>query len=317
MKRRLAVAGLAIAGAAVPAAAGRPSSTARIELGRRLFYDADPSIDGTLSCAGYHEQRRGLSDGNSTHPGVRGSVGRRNVPGLANVGDFSVLTWADPDQTSLEGQIATPIFGEHPVEMGMRGQSDEIVRRLSADACYRQMFAAAFPADREAIRFDNVELAIAAFERTFVSKDSPYDRFQRGERLALGADARAGLNLFRRKGYARCHAGPDFTDGRFHAVAPTTGDDPGLAEKTGLEHDRGAFRTPSLRNVGVTGPYLHDGSKATVTGAIAAHSPAASVVSAEEAGLIVEFLGALTDEPFLRRASLALPRMVCGAARLR
>src|ERR1700742_680578 len=117
----VAIALLALAGiAAAPAA--DPARAARIELGRRLFYDADLSLDGTTSCGTCHEQRRGFSDGNATHDGVTGQAGRRNVPGLANVAHFTAFTWADPTLTSLEAQTAVPLAGVHPVEMGMAGQ---------------------------------------------------------------------------------------------------------------------------------------------------------------------------------------------------
>lgn len=106
---------------AAPQVVARSRHDARVELGRRLFYDADLSRDGTMSCATCHEQRHGFADGNRVHPGVTDEPGRRNVPGLANVGHFSPLTWADPRQTTLERQAAVPVFGTHPVEMGMAG----------------------------------------------------------------------------------------------------------------------------------------------------------------------------------------------------
>ncbi len=110
-------------------------SAIKVELGRRLFYDADLSVDGTLSCASCHEQRRAFAEGNATHPGVRGALGRRNVMSLTNVGYLAPLTWADPGQIHLEGQVLAPVTGEHPVEMGMHGQEAEIARRLASDAC--------------------------------------------------------------------------------------------------------------------------------------------------------------------------------------
>ncbi len=300
-----------------PVPADNPMSAGKVELGRRLFYDADLSIDGTLSCAGCHGQHRGFTEGNATHPGVRGAPGRRNVPGLANVGYFRTLTWADPDATSLERQFATPVFGEHPVEMGMQGQAGEIVRRLSADACYRRMFAEAFPGAAEAVSVPNTAKAIAAFERTLISRDAPYDRYRRGDRGALSPLQRAGERTFAQKGCGACHSGPDLTDGRYHAIAAPVGDDLGLMEKTGAPGDRGAFRTPSLRNVAATEPYLHNGAARTTAFAILSHERAAANLTQDDAQSIAAFLESLTDRRFLEDPRFALPRTACGVARQR
>lgn len=298
-----------------PVPADNPMSAAKVELGRRLFYDADLSIDGTLSCASCHEQHRGFAEGNATHPGVKGALGRRNVPGLANVGYLSPLTWADPSQVSLETQVATPVTGEHPVEMGMRGQEPELVRRLAADSCYRQMFLAAFPNAKGEISFDTTSKAIAAFERTMLSWDTPYDRFQRGQRSALSEDAQRGEALFRSKGCASCHAGRDFSDGRFHVIAISPSPDEGAFEKTGDPKQRGAFRTPSLRNIELTGPYLHDGSAKTIRFALFSHEVAAEAVSQDDATAIEAFLTSLTDRRFVSDKRFALPTVLCGKPR--
>jgi cytochrome c peroxidase len=130
-----------------PVPADNPMSVAKVELGRRLFYEADLSADGTLACAGCHEQHHGFTDRNRSHPGVTGEPGRRNVMGLTNVAYLTPLTFADDRQASLEAQLSVPLFGTHPVEMGMAGKQAEIPRRLGASACYRRLFAAAFPGD--------------------------------------------------------------------------------------------------------------------------------------------------------------------------
>jgi cytochrome c peroxidase len=229
--------------------------------------------------------------------------------GLANVGYFGPLTWADPAQTSLEAQVAVPVTGEHPVEMGMHGQEAEIVRRLSADACYRTMFAAAFPETHGEISFPATAKAIAAFERTMVSWDTPYDR------RALEEEALRGEAVFRARGCAGCHAGWNFTDGRFHVLAEPRGEDQGVVEKTGRVGDRGAFRTPGLRNVELTGPWLHDGSARTLGAAMLAHGDAAprpdDLVSLEA------FLSGLTDVAFTKDPRFSLPTETCGKPRSR
>ena len=298
-----------------PVPADNPMSKAKVELGRRLFYDADLSVDGTLSCAACHEQHRAFTEGNATHPGVKGAPGRRTVPGLANVGYLAPLTWADPAQTTLERQVATPVTGEHPVEMGMHGQEAEIVRRLAADACYREMFAAAFPETKGEISFAATAKAISAFERTLLAWNSPYDRYRRGDRRALSGQARRGEALFRSQGCDGCHSGPQLSDGRFHAIATSRGDDQGLAEASGRAADRGLFRTPSLRNVELTGPYLHDGSARTIPAAIMAHAVAANALTQDDAVTIEGFLFGLTDRSFVTNPAHALPRRFCGKPR--
>jgi cytochrome c peroxidase len=144
-----------LAACALLLGAAAPEPQARFELGRRLFYDADLSRDGTVACATCHVQRHAFADSVCTHPGVDDTPGRRNVPGLANVAHFSPLTWADPRQTTLEAQLLVPVFGTHPVEMGMAigGGEAEIARRLARDPCYRQMFAAAFPGEAQPLDF--------------------------------------------------------------------------------------------------------------------------------------------------------------------
>jgi cytochrome c peroxidase len=311
-----------------PLPAGNGMTQAKIELGRRLFYDADLSRDGTLSCGTCHEQRRAFTEGNATHPGVGGARGRRNVMALANVAWFSPLTWADPVQRDLETQVHVPLMGDHPVEMGMAGHDQELVQRLSADDCYRQMFAAAFPGS--GIDVANVSRALAAFERTLVSYDAPYDRFRRGDAKALTPQAREGARLFQSLGCAGCHAGTNFTDLSFHHIGlydvdgkggyPDT--DHGLREISGKAQDEGAFRTPSLRNVALTAPYMHDGSVKTLDAAIAAHFAGANplrdkqlggvTVTPAQSARLVDFLAALTDQGFVTNPDLALPPTACG-----
>lgn len=277
---------------------------ARVSLGRRLFYDADLSRDGTMSCATCHEQRHGFSDGNRVHPGVTDEPGRRNVPGLANVARFSPLTWADPRQTTLEKQAAVPVFGTHPVEMGMAGMQEEIPKRLGRDPCYRQMFAAAFPGHDQKLDFAKISRALADFERSLISRDAPFDRHR------LSSEATAGWAAFHRS-CASCHKGPDFTDMTFHRLSPPdpAAPDQGLFETTGRQADRGRIRTPSLRNVAVTGPYWHDGSAPTLDDAIRRHG---LNLTPDKTRAIKVFLNALTDDKFLNNQDFSLPQTACG-----
>jgi len=299
-----------------PVPADNPMSAAKVELGHRLFYDADLSINGTMSCATCHEQRHAFTDTNATRPGVHGDPGRRNIQALANVAYFRSITWADPRAATLEQQMRIPVLGLNPVEMGMAGQEAELARRLSADACYREMFARAFPETGGRIDLDNVGKALAAFQRTMLAFDTPWDR----DPTALPAAAQYGEALFRsaRLNCASCHAGPHFTDaerpGAYHRLPGMSDADAGLSEVTSRPEDRGRFRTPSLRNVAETAPYLHDGSARTLEAAIQRHyvsgDPAAPT-PAETADLVA-FLTALTDLGFLKDPRFALPQTACG-----
>lgn len=279
-------------------------SAAKVELGRRLFHDADLSINGTMSCATCHEQKHAFADGNATHPGATGEPGRRNVPGLANVGWLSPLTFADPEAVTLEQQARTPVLGTHPVEMGMAGQEAAIAQRLGQDACYRSMFRRAFPETGGQIDFANVARALASFQRTFVSFGSPYNR------AALSQRAQAGNALFNRD-CAACHSGPLFTDLKTHRLEPVdaAAKDQGLFERTGIESDRGRFRTPSLRNVALTGPWWHDGSARTLEQAINRHG---RTYDPDKMAELLAFLNALSDTEFTTREELTMPDRACG-----
>ncbi|MEH0197008.1 cytochrome c peroxidase [Caulobacter sp. CCNWLY153] len=296
-----------------PVPIDNPMSQAKVELGRKLFYDADLSIDGTMSCATCHEQRRGFTDSNRTHPGVHGDPGKRNVQTLANAGYFRALTWGDPGVKTLEAQALIPIAGTRPVEMGFAGQEAVLAARLAGQACYRRMFGEAFPEVGGEVSMVTIAKALAAFQRTLVSFDSPYDRRRRGEAVAVSAEAERGERLFK-AGCASCHAGPLFTDAdkaRFHRIdAPFAGDQ-GLGDVTGEAADAGRFRTPSLRNAALSAPYLHDGSAPTLETAIRRHRVAMRLGDRQVAEL-VEFLGTLTDETFVTDPRFSLPKPGCG-----
>ena len=299
-----------------PVSADNPMSQAKVDLGRRLFYDADLSLDGTMACANCHGQHNGFADSIPTRAGVHGDPGLRNAPGLANIAYLSPLNWADPGVATLEQQAHVPLFGESPVEMGMTGQDAELARRLSGNDCYIAMFRAAFPETQGRIDTEAVTKALAAFQRGMISFDSPADRYARGERSALSPAARRGEAVFRAN-CASCHSGDNFTDGLFHAIAPAVQDnrDPGLATATGDQADRGRFRTPSLRNVALTPPYMHDGSAETLAEAIARHShavPRAAMLASSDGGQdLIAFLDALTDRGFVNDPALSYPDGIC------
>lgn len=286
--------------------ADNPSSPIKIELGRRLFYDADLSINGTMACATCHEQHRGFADGNRTHPGALDHPGKRNVPGLQNVALLRHFTWASRATTDLEHQARTPLLGEHPIEMGMK--EAVLAPRLKANACYTKMFTAAFPEKNGEISLTTVTQALATFERTLVSYDAPYDRAKRGG-APLSPEAEAGRAIFDGKGGCRaCHSGDNFTDDAFHALEPPAARDRGLADETGRAEDAGLFRTPGLRNAALTAPYFHDGGAPTLADALRRHK---RTLSEAETAALAAFLASLTDRSFLTDPRFAPPDEAC------
>ncbi|TNE38119.1 MAG: cytochrome-c peroxidase [Sphingomonadales bacterium] len=292
-----------------PVPADNRMSAAKVALGRRLFYEADLSVDGTMSCATCHGQRSSFTDGSITHPGVHGDPGLRNVPTLVNVAWNRPLNWADPAVKTLEQQALVPIMGDDPVEMGMKGMETEIVRRLSANSCYRSLFRAAFPEEEGLISMAAVTRALAAYERTIISFDTPWDRSRAGG-APLPEEARRGEQVFRGKGgCVRCHGGINFTDNHLHPFA-TTARDAGAMRATGRAEDRNRFRTPGLRNVALTAPYLHDGSAATLDAAIMAHGGMIRQTQAERAAIIA-FLDQLSDLAITRDPRFSVPPAEC------
>lgn len=265
--------------------ADNPMSAAKVELGRRLFYDPRLSGNGTLACAGCHLQAKAFSDRTPRSTGSAGALTHRNAPGLANVAWNATYNWANPAVVSLERQMEGPLFGDDPVEMGVNdGNRATILQRLRDEPLYPPLFAQAFPDSPEPITMASVIRAIAAFERTLLAVDSRYDRYLQG-RLQLTAAEKRGMELFfgERAECHHCHGSFNFNDQVVHAHTRevetpfhNTGlynlDDQGtypfpnrgVFELTAQAQDMGAFRAPSLRNVALTAPYFHDGSAATL-----------------------------------------------------
>lgn len=284
-----------------------PMSEVKVRLGKHLFYDNRLSLDGSVSCASCHHQSLGFSDGLTRSVGVGGSLTERNAMGLANVGYSPALTWANPHLTSLERQSLVPLFSEEPVEMGLAGQEQALFGKLQNDPLYRELFARAFPELDGRIELASITRALAAFQRTLISVDSPYDRYKYGgDQGALSDSARRGESLFfsEKAECYHCHQGFNFTDtlqtanSGFAEVAfyntglynvdgegayPAGG--AGLHALTDKASDMGKFRTQSLRNVGVTAPYFHDGSAATLDEVIAHYAVAGRTLEGANAGV--------------------------------
>jgi cytochrome c peroxidase len=267
----------------VPAA--NPMSPAKVRLGRYLFYDKRMSVNGTEACASCHRQELAFTDGRAFALGATGQQHPRSVMSLVNVAYAGVLTWSDPNLRSLEEQALIPMLSEHPVELGLRGRVNPFLSQLAADPVYRALFPKAFPGARNPFSLANLAKALAAFERTIVSARSPYDRYYfGGDSSAISDSAQRGQALFfgdQVAGCFHCHGGFNFSDAtvfegdgkraiEFHNTAlynmsvafrypwPNVG----IYQHTGRLADAGKFKTPSLRNVALTAPYMHDGSVA-------------------------------------------------------
>lgn len=254
----------------VPIPQDNPLTSETVALGKKLYFDKRLSADNTVACASCHSPERGFSDGRKTSAGVKQQTGKRNAPTVMNAA-FAPQQFWDGRAGSLEEQAAGPIA--NPIEMNL--PHAECLKRLNADAEYKALFAKAF--GEGDIAMVHVTKAIAAFERTIVSGNSPFDRYQYGgDKKALSESAARGLAIFmdRDKGNcATCHLvgaqSATFTDGLYHnlgAGLSAEGEltDLGRYEQTKQETDKGAFKTPSLRNVAQSGPYMHDGSLATL-----------------------------------------------------
>jgi len=245
---------------AMPVPADNPQDQAKIDLGHQLYFDGRLSADGTISCATCHVPKTGWANHHPTDTGIRGQVGKRNSGTIIDAGYMRYQFW-DGRAASLEEQALGPIH--NPIEMGET--LENVVRKLNAIPGYREQFRRVFGTD---VTQEGIAKAIAAFERTIVSGPSPYDRFRMGEANALGASARRGLELFNGKGHCTsCHGGPAFSDDSFHNLGvgmAAAEPDPGREAITHDRRDRGRFKTPGLRNVAETSPYLHDGSAKTL-----------------------------------------------------
>jgi len=340
--------------------ADNPMSEAKVELGRHLFYDVRLSGNETQACASCHVQSRAFSVPTVRPAGSTGEVHPRNSMSLANVAYQPILNWANPLVDNLSEQALIPLFGEDPVELGMSGREAELLQRLRDDAVYPTLFAEAFPEEEDPISIRALTDAIAAFQRTLISGDAPVDRKRRGDRDALSESAQLGEALFfsERLECFHCHGGLMFTGTSDHATksAPeiefhNTGlynidgaggypwPNTGLHEFTGRPEDMGRFKAPSLRNVELTAPYMHDGSietldevidhyaagGRTITGGANAGVGSANPfksgfvkgfsLNTEERQALIDYMLALTDSTFIANPDFANPWPVGSPAR--
>lgn len=265
--------------------ADNPMSQAKVELGRHLFYERELSENRTTACATCHLQALAFTDGKPRGIGSTGEVHPRGAQPLINVGYATTLTWQNDLLTTLEVQARVPLFGDDPVELGMRGKEVEMVERLAARSYYRDAFPAAFPEEAEPLSVKGIVYALAAFQRSIVSIDSAFDRFSRGDQSALDESQKRGRELFfsERAECFHCHGGFNFADATSHegtgfvekpfhnnALYNVDGQggypaaSRGLIDVSSRPEDMGRFKAPSLRNIALTAPYMHDGSIATL-----------------------------------------------------
>jgi cytochrome c peroxidase len=242
----------------MPVPQDNPQSAEKIALGRHLFFDGRLSADGKISCASCHDPRQAWAGHDATDTGINGRVGDRNSGTVVNSGYMTFQFW-DGRARSLEEQALGPI--QNPVEMGET--LPHVVRKLAAIPGYRRQFQSAFGTGVSA---DGIANAIAAFERTIVSEPAPFDRYLAGDKNAMSMEAIRGAELFSGKG-AACHNGPLFSDQNFHNLGVGAGaahPDVGRETVSKSQVDRGKFKTPGLRNVARSYPYMHDGKMKTL-----------------------------------------------------
>jgi cytochrome c peroxidase len=289
-----------------PVPASNPMTDAKVRLGMALYFDPRLSSDGTVSCASCHDPNAGFADPRPVSTGVGGAKGGRNAPTVLNSAHVKFQFW-DGRALDLEEQALGPI--QNPVEMQMT--MPMALDKLKSIPGYVKMFDQVFGAPPTA---EGIADAIATFERTVISTNSPYDKYIGGDPTAMSPAAIRGMELFRGKAHCQaCHSGPNFTDGRFHNLGVGYADgkfaDEGRAMVTKSPEDMGAFKTPGLRSVALTAPYLHDGSEKTLEDVIDLYDRGGVpnpnldplmlplALTAREKTELVEFMKALTGEP--------------------
>lgn len=330
-----------------------PITKEKVELGRHLFYDKRMSINNTFSCATCHEQSKAFTDGKVVAEGVLKEKHTKNSMSLTNAGYNSILTWGNPNFSKLEVQMLGPIFGENPHELGMLGKEKELLYKLNKVDKYQNLFKKAFPENDNPINLENITKAIATFERVLISFNSPYDKYKFGEdKNAISESAKKGKELFfsERLECFHCHGGFNFSDSTRHERTVFTefgfhnnglynvnskNDYPiggkGISDITLRKEDIGKFKTPTLRNIEVTAPYMHDGSINTLEEVIDHYARGGRLIkegvnagdgslninksgfvkgfdiTEEEKKNVIDFLKSLTDQEFLTNPKYSDP----------
>lgn len=294
----------------VPAPADNPTTAEKVELGKMLYFDPRFSSTGTVSCFSCHNVMEGGDDHRPTSIGVHGQAGGRNSPTVWNAAFHSVQFW-DGRAASLEEQAKGPPV--NPIEMGMENL-DATIQRISDIPGYKAYFDKVFGVDNS-ITMDNAAKAIAAYERTLITPNSPYDRYVKGEKAALNEQQVRGMETFSSVGCTICHSGanfsgptmpagqgffmkfPTFTTSKYVSQYKLM-DDTGRMQATKKEADKNMWRVPTLRNLVYTAPYMHNGSVKSLDEAVKvmAKTQLDKDITAEQVADISAFLQALTGE---------------------
>lgn len=240
--------------------ADNPMTEAKIELGKQLYFDKRLSKDNTISCASCHDPKKGWSNDEAVATGINGQKGGRSSPTIINAAYHRFQFW-DGRSPSLEDQALGPI--QNPIEMGETLKNVE--KKLNAIPGYKEQFQKVFGTG---VTSENIAKAIATFERTVLSGNAPYDKYKAGEKEALSESAERGMKLFFGKANcSACHAGSNFTDNAFHNIGvgmEAEKPDVGRVAISKLGGDTGSFKTPGLRDIAKSAPYMHDGSLKTL-----------------------------------------------------
>ena len=300
--------------------ADNPLTEEKVELGRHLFYEPMLSGNSTISCATCHRQTLAFTDGLARAIGAEGGEHQRSSMSLANVAFNASFGWIDRT-SSLEAQMQVPMYNVLPVEMGMKGHETEVLGRFSADADYTERFRTAFPGDPHPITVANIVKAIASFERIIVSGDSAFDRYlYKDDDSGMSPAAKRGVALFfsDRLKCGQCHGSVNMSGPTiFMGAVPARPDT--FFHDTGVAAEAAKFRAPTLRNIAVTAPYMHDGSIATLNDVVAHYAAGGRSkrpksdkvrgfsISPSETDDVVAFLRTLTDERFLANPALSNP----------
>jgi cytochrome c peroxidase len=293
-----------------PIPADNPQSEAKVLLGRTLFFDPRFSEHGTLSCNSCHNVMAGGDDNRPNSIGMHDARGGRSAPTVWNSAFQGAQFW-DGRAPSLEEQAKGPVV--NPIEMAM-SSLEEAMARLREIPEYAPMFKAAFPDEKEPVTADNAAKAVAAYERTLITPNAPYDRYVKGDKTALTEQQVRGMNTFAEVGCVACHSGPTFNgpqvqgqgffmkfptfEGSAYEAKYHLTDDNGRFEATKASADRHMWRVPTLRNVALTAPYFHNGQVPTLDEAVRVMGKAQlnKTLPPEQVADIVAFLNGLTGE---------------------
>ena len=318
-----------------PVPADNPLTDESVILGEKLFFDKGLSANNTISCSSCHDPEHAFAEPKTVSVGANGDALNRNALALVNVAYNASFTWAHNNLESIEKQLMIPLFNEHPVEMGVTGNEKRILKRFEGSE-YRALFEAAYGDDTP--NLNNIVKALASYVRSLVSFNSAFDNYAYAQDDdALTPQQLEGLNLFfsERTECFHCHGGLNFTQSSKHSFQPFTAQpfhntglynedgkgsypesDMGLYSVTHNKDDMGKFRAPTLRNIALTAPYMHDGSIATLDEVIEFYARGGNVaespnpyrspfiksfaITEEEKAALVAFLQSLTDEEFIR-----------------